>query len=255
MSGDWSIVSSSDAASLNTPTSSHADSIHDDQSGFENQPPSNLNLSNANDGQSVVEYPSPSSTNLSNIHSIVPARKYDRPDTALAIFRYEFIILPNQPIHNEFTLKHHRSHWMHLLRGNKGDVGWTQRLRNSIDAIGQADNGAAKLLLVIFWAVVLQKQEEASVSVFESLFFWSFAYSWAVEALLNFYGAPEQYLGWIQNVKQRNKGCLKGIVSEQGQKFFTVNKNVRFTWLSDDDGFELDKHVFGELPTLKLELI
>ena len=85
--------------------------------------------------------------------------------------------------------------------------------------------------------------------------FWAFLEYPSRDELFKFLGAPEQYLGWDQNVKLRNKGCLQATVSEEGQKFFKVANRGKFSWLSDNDRYELAKYVMGELPTMKLEFI
>ena len=48
---------------------------------------------------------------------------------------------------------------------------------------------------------------------------------------------------------------MQATVSEEGQKFFKVANRGNFSWLSDNDRYELAKYVMGELPTMKLEFI
>jgi hypothetical protein len=106
--------------------------------------------------------------------------------------------------------------------------------RVSIEAISEEETSAAKLLLIIFWTFIEHPSHDR---------------------LIKFLGAPEQYLGWVQGIKLRNKGCLKGTVSEEGQKLFRVANRGNFSWLSDNHRYELAKDIIGELPTMNLELI
>jgi hypothetical protein len=59
----------------------------------------------------------------------------------------------------------------------------------------------------------------------------------------------------VQGVTLKNRGYLRGVVGEKGEKFFSVDRNGGFAWVVDKAGMELSKHVVGELPTLILELI
>ncbi|KAN0116778.1 hypothetical protein V8E51_002755 [Hyaloscypha variabilis] len=210
---DWSTLSQG-TAPVYTPTASGIGSLHNDQS--------------------MVDTPTSGekqSSNLPPTNSTTTA-PYDGPDTVLAIFRYEFTTLPRSYGSSNFTLKDHPLEWPVIT--------------------GFEDNGAAKLLLVIFWATVLDPKKTDN---FSPVGFWNLAGEYAHSVLFDFLDASEQYLGWVQNMKQRSKGSLHGVVSGDGQKFFLVTRYNLFVWLSDNEGLELAKHVIGELPTLKLELI
>jgi hypothetical protein len=209
------------------------------------------------------------SSNLPPTNSTTAA-PYDGPEAALAALRYEFTTLPRSCGSSTFTLKDHPLEWPVITGFEKykaamnksfnNTYGWGEDAKNprndhllqSIEALSFEDNCAAKLLLVIFWATILdpkQTEDEHYVG------FWELAGNYAHSALFDFLGAPEQYLGWAQNVKQRSKGSLDGVVSGDGQKFFLVTRCNAFVWISDTEGLELAKHVIGELPTLKLEFI
>ena len=187
----------------------------------------------------------------SKLPSVVVAPKYKGPDTALAIFRHEFTTLPNEPILDSFSLKSNPRDWHNIMTDNKWD--WEETICTCINAISKEQNGAAKLVLVVLWSRLLFDHQSCPLSDLSK--FWSIAGAHAVETLFNFLGAPEQYLGWIQNVKQRNKGYLQGVVSNEGQKFFRLTRSGNIHRISDSTGIELAKHVIGELPTLKLEMI
>jgi hypothetical protein len=64
--------------------------------------------------------------------------------------------------------------------------------------------------------------------------FWTFLEHSSHDKLFKFLGAPEKYLGWVQNAKLRNNGCLQGTISEEGQKFFKVANRGKFSCLSDN---------------------
>jgi len=115
------------------------------------------------------------------------------------------------------------------------------------------ENGAANLLYVIFWSMVLNSKVSGWDGVDAN--FWGEVRREAVDLLFKFEGAPEQYLGWIQNLKRQNKGHLQDIVSEKNQAFFTINKAGSFKGLSDSEGIHLLEDVIGELPTFKLKFI
>ena len=99
---------------------------------------------------------------------------------------------------------------------------WAPRLSKYIEAIGNEDNGAAKLLVVVSLCAVLLKQ-------YESGCFWPFAYIYKHNTLFSFHGASEQYLVWTQSVKRKNKCHLEDTVSGQCQKFFKLDNT--FFWL------------------------
>ncbi|KAE9376360.1 hypothetical protein N431DRAFT_400530 [Stipitochalara longipes BDJ] len=224
---DWSMASEAGAAPVYTPTASTIGPIHDTQS--------------------VVVAPSSQENHPSTLDSALSptSSQSEIPDTALAIFRYEFTTLPRRiNTQSNFTLKDHPMEWPTIIGLNNYTLD-----KNFVIA---SDNGAAKLLVLILWGNIIYPKRETNMLHYV---FWLCVSIYAAKVLFNFHGAPEKYLGWIQNVKQRKKGLLEGIISGDGQKFFTVGRGGYIIWLSDTEGLELAKHVIGELPTLKLELI
>lgn len=169
--------------------------------------------------------------------------KYNGPETALATFRWEFAVLPRYPVDEIFSLDHHPKDWKNLSKSDGANS-----IHDCVRKIGEGHNGAAKLLLVIFFSQVSQLKNAAS-------FFWSEVGKEAWKQLSTFHGQPEQYLGFVENVIRKNKGFLGGLVSNEGQKYFKVDKYGNLTFLSDATGRELEGHVIGKLPTLDFSLI
>jgi hypothetical protein len=163
------------------------------------------------------------------------------PETALAIFRYKFTSLQKLKVQGTFTLKHHPAEWPNA-----------SNLRLSLENILTEDNAAAKLLLVIFWSVVLVAHDSR---------FWCSVREHAIELLFQFHGAPDRYLGLIENVHRANKGYLEGIIAgedgkpETGKRYFLVKKSGGFEWQWNEFGDVCRRFVIGQLPVLKLELI
>lgn len=78
--------------------------------------------------------------------------------------------------------------------------------------------------------------------------------AWA--ELSRFHGKPDEYLGCVENVMCKNKGCLSGIgLSKEGVKWFRVDRYGNFTWMSDVAGENMKENVIGELPVVELKLI
>lgn len=179
-------------------------------------------------------------------YTVVPppprANKSPRnPETALAIFHYEFTSIPKLKVHETFTLKHHPAQWPNATN-----------LRLSLENMLTEDNAAAKLVLVIFWSVVLVAHDSI---------FWCSVRDYAIELLFQFHGAPDRYLGLIENVQRENKGYLEGTIKaedgkpETGKKYFLVKKSGGFEWQWNAFGDTCRRFVIGQLPVLKLELI
>jgi len=210
-----------------------------------------------------------------SLRSISPATVCeDRgPDAVLAVFRWNFTTLPRKQVSGLFTLKNHPREWPEIvdydqIMYKRGYAGYSrieqQNLYNvprdiarecfspSLLAMSIEDNAAAKLLLVVFWSKVMhEKQKDHSLRSR----FWDAIGRSATELLFDFYGAPKQYIGWVQNVKRTDKGSLEGVISTNGEKFFVVIRTEGINWLSDVEGLDRAKHVIGELPRLKLEII
>jgi hypothetical protein len=147
-----------------------------------------------------------------------------------------------------FALNEHPVAWPNILPLNNNN--WSGAIRQSIDTIARDYNGAAKLLLIIFWSWILKDEEKTTDS-----YFWTVAREYAVETLFKFQNAPEQYLGWAKNVNPRNQGYLRGIVSDDGEKFFTVDSQGNLIWLSESEGLELTENTIGQLSTSQLKFI
>jgi hypothetical protein len=117
---------------------------------------------------------------------------YNGPKTVLATFWYRFTtFLSNGTQARKFTLDEHPVSWPNILR--LSDDNWSGSIRQSIDAIAREGNGAAKLLLVIFWSYILKDEEQVINS-----YFWKITREYAVTTLFNFQNAPEEYLGWVK---------------------------------------------------------
>src|SRR5450756_2213447 len=100
MSGNWSTVSTSNATPVYTPATSNIGSVHGGQSDA-------VNNFSADAGSLNLRTTTPTRTNLSN---------YNGPETALAIFRYEFTTLPRRPHISTFTLKDHPMDWPSMMQ-------------------------------------------------------------------------------------------------------------------------------------------
>lgn len=201
-------------------------------------------------GNSNQPHPEAWTTNspVSYVQSKSHQSKQSGPETALAIFHYEFSSHPVQGYWSHDIFKVHPAKWPQMFCQNRMQQDWQARLGFSLGYMAHQDNGAANLLLAIFWSSVLQDEGQSKA-------FWIQVREQAVERLFNFAGAPEQYLDWVQNIKRKNKGCLDGIISNDGQAFFTINIEGTFTWLSDLEGHAIASNVIGRLPTVQLELI
>jgi hypothetical protein len=78
--------------------------------------------------------------------------------------------------------------------GEDAKTPWSDHLLQSIETLSFEDNGAAKLLLIIFWATIVDPKQIEDVRY---IGFWELAGNYAHSTLFNFLGAPKQYLGWI----------------------------------------------------------
>jgi hypothetical protein len=184
-----------------------------------------------------------SGNSTSVVGSDVARPKYNGPETAVVTFYWQFAILPLRPVEETFSLDNHPSLWKDLSKSETADS-----VHDCIRKIGEERNGAAKLLLAIFWSHVSRLKNVAPL-------FWSEVRKEASQQLSKFHGQPEQYVGLVENVVCKNKGLLGGLVSNEGQKYFKVDRYGNLTWLSDALGLEMSRIVIGELPILELTLI
>ena len=195
---------------------------------------------------SLLDNPFEDDASLSTIIS-----RYKGPTTVLATFFYRFTtFLSNGTQGILFGMYDHPVDWPNILRVNGGD--WRDRIRVSINGIATHSDGAAELLLVIFWSYILKDDSDKDV-INSSL--WAFVREYAANTLFKFQNAPDQYLGWVKDVNPRNKGHLRNIVSEDGQKYFTVDSQGHLTWLSDSEGLELAKNTIGKLAACPLNFV
>ncbi|KAN0106637.1 hypothetical protein V8E51_009513 [Hyaloscypha variabilis] len=171
------------------------------------------------------------------------APKYTGPETAMVTFRWEFSMMPRLEVDDTFTLDHHPSLWKNLSKAEGADS-----VRECVRKIGTEYNGASKLLLIIMLANVPLLKGPASS-------FWTDVKKEAWALLSKFHGQPEQYLGLINNVVCKQKGCLTNIVSPDGRKYFKISKSGEFTWLTDAVGLQMAENLIGELPSQELKLI
>ncbi|PMD29736.1 hypothetical protein L207DRAFT_538684 [Hyaloscypha variabilis F] len=208
-----------------------------------------------------------------------PYADKNKLETALATFHYEFTSFPHYA-DSAFTnlSEMHPASWPYKIAKCPrlgGDLqnplpwfnqdlgpsrmqtqpGWgiTGNKWRWIKDFSLMENGAANLLYVIFWSMVLKSKVSGWDGIDAT--FWGEVRREAVDLLFKFEGAPEQYLGWIQNLKRKNKGHLQDILSEKNQAFFTINKAGSFKWLSDSEGIHILEDVIGELPPFKLKFI
>jgi hypothetical protein len=108
----------------------------------------------------------------SNLQKSTPTRthhsNYNGPESALAIFRYEFTTLPRRILITTFTLKDHPMDWpcaMQTLIFPQV----VEFVRVSIEAISEGETSAAKLLLSIFWSRVMKDE-----NIGDYFIFWTF---------------------------------------------------------------------------------
>jgi len=187
----------------------------------------------------------------------------DEPETALATFPYEFTTVPKEYITGtdfKGLCNINPAVWPRIIMQNwvtenKNLSGWGVSAVDKmqwIKDVAREENGAAHLLLTIFWSKVLGSK---SGGWGDDDAFWQEAFFEAVHVLFSFEGAPERYLGRVTKVNRKNKGHLKDIVAQNGRVFFTVDTKGRFTWLSEEEGFKLSMDVIGKLPPLELRVI
>jgi len=178
----------------------------------------------------------------------VPNRpKYTGPDIVLVTFRWEFAVLPPTTVSETFTLDDHPKTWKNLSKTSET----ADSVRDCIHKIGLEFNGAAKLILVLFWSHVLKNQDGGRYYSF-----WREVKKEAWAELSEFHGKPDEFLGLVENVVCKNKGCLSGIgLSREGVKWFKVDRYGNLTWMSDAAGERLRENAIGELPALELKLI
>jgi hypothetical protein len=122
-------------------------------------------------------------------------------------------------------------------------------IKNSIEAISWKENAAAKLLLVIVWAVVFKSSGDKYAD------FWVTVEEAAYKKLFELPAPPASYLVWIQNVKLENKGNLIDWVNKDGEAFFVVSKTADAGGIGDIEGLGLISTVDGYLPILTFTLI
>jgi hypothetical protein len=185
-----------------------------------------------------------SANSTSASSATLPSRpKYTGLETALVTFRWQLAVLPRTTVEDTFSLDDHPTIWKDLSKSSET----ARSVHDCIHAIGQEHNGAAKLLLCLFWSYVLKYQNNS---------FWVDVKSEAWKELSSCYGKPEEYLGCVENVVCKNKGCLKDIgLSKEGVKWFKVDRYGNLSWMSEATGGEMKENVIGELPTLELKLI
>ena len=180
-------------------------------------------------------------------HAFPTPTKCTGPDIALVTFRWEFAVLPPTTVSETFTLDDHPKTWKNLSKTSET----TDSIHDCIRKIGLECNGAAKLVIVLFWSHVLKNQDGGRHHSF-----WMEVRKEAWAELNGFHGKPDEYLGCVENVVCKNKGCLSGIgLSKEGVKWFKVDRYGNLTWMSDVAGENMKENVIGELPALELKLI
>jgi hypothetical protein len=122
-------------------------------------------------------------------------------------------------------------------------------IKNSIKAISWKENAAAKLLIVIVWAIVFKSSGDDHSD------FWVTVEEAAYKELFELLASPASYLVWIQNVKLENKGNLMDWVNKDGEAFFVVSKTGGAAGIGDVEGLGLISTVDGYLPILTFTLI
>jgi hypothetical protein len=121
-------------------------------------------------------------------------------------------------------------------------------IKNSIKAISWKENAAAKLLLVIVWAIVFKSSSDDHSD------FWVTVEEAACKELFELLASPASYLVWIQNVKLENKGNLKDWVNKDGEAFFVVSKTGGAGGVGGVERLDLISAVDGYLPILTFTL-
>jgi hypothetical protein len=114
-----------------------------------------------------------------------PTPKYTGPETALAVFHYEFSVHPKREVTTPFSLGHHPVDWHNLTRSPDAST-----IASCISSIALEHNGAAKLLLILFWHQILKDQDGGRHRAF-----WTEVRKEAWMRLNESHGKPEQYLG------------------------------------------------------------
>lgn len=105
------------------------------------------------------------------------------PKTVLAIFHYHFRTFPGKVATRprSFTMNDHPVIWPNIADLNLND--WSGGIKLSINAIAWQYNGAAQLLLLIFWSYVLKDDSDEETM---NTAFWTFAREYAVKILFTF---------------------------------------------------------------------
>jgi hypothetical protein len=124
-----------------------------------------------------------------------------------------------------------------------------KNIKNSIKAISWKENAAAKLLLVIVWAIVFKSSGDDHSD------FWVTVEEAACKELFELPASPASYLVWIQNVKLENKGNLKDWVYKDGEAFFVVSKTGGAGGVGGVERLDLISTVDDYLPILTFTLI
>jgi hypothetical protein len=177
-----------------------------------------------------------------------PKQKTLPPDTVLSAIRCAPINTSSKDAFRKdarmFSLTEDRPEtWPNITKQQENNV------RNSIKAISWKENAAAKLLLVIVWAIVFKSSGDDHSD------FWITVEEAAYKELFELPASPATYLVWIQNVKLPNKGNLKDWVNKDGEAFFVVSKTGGAGGIGDIEGLGLISTVDGYLPILTFTLI